>query len=189
MAYWVNDNILKTFEIGIPVGNIYKTITGSSTSDNGQFLRLWHEVQLNKIGINLDSKYNGIGYKWIKCNKGGAFRRWYGNNEFIINWENNGEKLKAFCTFKNGGKHWSRFLKSLDMFYKSGVTWSKITSGGFSARLMPEGFIMESAACAIMPNEFDKLYILGLMNTKIASVILQAKNPTLNMQAGAIVDM
>jgi len=186
-AFWISDSIHKTFEIGKPVGDMYKTITGSTTSDNGRFLRFWYEVFHNKIGIELDSSYTGYGYKWIKCNKGGSFRRWYGNNEYIINWDNDGTELKAFCTYKNNGKHWSRFLKSLNMFYKSGITWSKITSGGFSARLMPEGFIMESAACAIMPEKEDVTFILGLMNTKIASVILKAKNPTLNMQAGDII--
>lgn len=187
VAYWVSDTLLADFSKGKPIGDLFKTITGSSTGDNGQFLRLWFEVFSGKVAFNIDSSYTGNGYKWIFCNKGGPFRRWYGNNEYLINWENDGNELKAFCALKNNGKHWSRFLKSLDMFYRSGITWSKVTSGEFSARYMPEGFIMESAACAIMPKENDIKALLALMNTRIASAVLKAKNPTINMQTGDIV--
>ena len=187
IAYWVSDALLRDFSIGKPIGDLYKTITGSSTGDNGQFLRLWFEVSTSNSGLNVKSDYKGFGYKWIKCNKGGSFRRWYGNEEYLINWDNDGKELKEFCVYKNHGKHWSRFLKSLDMFYKPGITWSKITSGQFSARYMQEGFIMESAACAIMPQQKDMWFLLALMNTTIASAVLTAKNPTINMQTGDIV--
>ena len=168
------------------LGNKYRTITGSSTGENAKFLRLWYEVSLTKVGFNLSATYNGFGYKWIPCNKGGSFRRWYGNQEYLINWDNDGEELKSFATMKNNGKHWSRFLKSLDCFYREGITWSKITSSKFSCRYMPEGFIMESAACAIMPSHKDIYLMLALMNTKVAQAVLQMKNPTLNMQTNDI---
>ena len=187
VAYWTSDALLNCFASGQTIGSEYKTITGSSTSDNDQFLRLWYEVNVQKIGMFIKSDYSGYGYKWIKCNKGGAFRRWYGNQEFVIDWENDGKKLKEFCTYKNHGKHWSRFLKSLDCFYRYGITWSKVTIGEFSARYMPEGFIMESAACAILPEESDIKVLLGLMNSKIASAVLRIKNPTVNMQTGDII--
>ncbi len=187
VAYWISEALLSDFSKGKPIGELFKTITGSSTSDNGRFLRLWFEVGTSNVAFSIDSSYMGRGYKWIFCNKGGSFRRWYGNNEYLINWENDGEELKKFCTFKNGGKHWSRFLKSLDMFYKQGITWSKISTGVFSARYMPEGFIMESAACAIMPKKSDINTLLGLMNTKITNVVLNVKNPTINIQAGDII--
>jgi len=187
IAYWVSESFLKMYDLGATIGDKYKTITGSSTSDNNQFLRLWYEVGLDNVGYEINSQYTGTGYKWIKCNKGGSYRRWYGNNDYLINWENDGEALKAFCTIKNGGKHWSRFLKSLNLFYHPGITWSKVTSGDFSARYMGEGFIMESAACAIMPEKKDMMFILALMNSKITSAVLKAKNPTINMQTGDIV--
>ena len=186
IAYWVSDKLINDFTIGKSLGSLFKTITGSATSDNGKFLRLWFEVETDKVGLHLDANYNGIGYKWIKCNKGGSFRRWYGNNEYIINWENDGVELKAFCTMKNNGKHWSRYLKSLDCFYRSGITWSKIAAGKFSTRFMPEGFIMESAACAIMPDKADMNFLLGLTNSLIADAVLKVKNPTINMQSGDI---
>lgn len=186
VAYWISKAMLSIYDNSDTLGSKYKTITGSSTGENAKFLRLWHEVSSAKIGFNLPATYNGVGYKWIPCNKGGAFRRWYGNQEYLINWDNDGTELKAFATIKNHGKHWSRFLKSLDCFYHEGVTWSKITSGNFSCRYMPEGFIMESAACAIMPSHRDVNLMLALMNTKVTQAVLRMKNPTLNMQASDI---
>ena len=186
VAYWVSNTLLKIYDEGKTLGVKYKTITGSSTGENARFLRLWYEVSPINVGFNIKHTYNGVGFKWIPCNKGGAFRRWYGNNEYLINWENNGTELKEFATIKNGGKHWSRFLKSLDCFYREGITWSKITSGEFSCRYMPEGFIMESAACAIMPPHQDVYVLIALMNTKITQAVLKVKNPTLNMQASDI---
>lgn len=187
VAYWISKKLLATYDSGRTIGSEYKTITGSSTGENATYLKLWSEVDRRKIGLNLPETYNGYGYRWIPCNKGGSFRRWYGNNEYVINWDNDGTELKAFATKKNNGKHWSRFLKSLDCFYHEGVTWSKVSTGDFSCRYMPEGFIMESAACAIMPAHKDVFLMLSLMNTKITQAILHIKNPTINMQTGDIV--
>lgn len=186
IAFWATKEQLNAFEIGKTIGEQYKTITGSSTGENAKFLRLWYEVDNTKVGFNLPSTYDGFGYKWIPCNKGGAYRKWYGNHDYVINWENDGTELKAFATYKNHGNHWSRFLKSLDCFYRAGITWSKITSASFSARYMPEGFIMESAANAIMPNKEDVPYLLALMNSSVVQKILKMLNPTINMQAGDI---
>ncbi|MHA6564932.1 BREX-1 system adenine-specific DNA-methyltransferase PglX [Lactobacillus gasseri] len=186
IAYWASKNLIEDFDAGSALGDKFKTITGSSTGNNKRFLRFWYEVSKYKIGFHLPDQYNGIGYKWIFCNKGGAFRKWYGNGTYIINWENDGKELKAYATFKNHGKHWSRFLKSLDKFYQEGITWSKVTSSNFSARYMPEGYIMESAACAIMPSHTDIGLLLGLVNSKIAQIILNIKNPTINMQTSDV---
>lgn len=186
VAYWASDSLLRIFDGHKTIGDMFKTITGSSTSDNLKFLKMWQEVSISSVGIDISEEYDGHGYKWIPCNKGGSFRKWYGNHEYVINWDNDGVELKAFATMKNNGKHWSRFLKSLDCFYKPGVVWSKISTGSFSARYMPAGFIMESAACAIMPEKGKIPYILGLMNTKIAQSVLYIKNPTINIQAGDI---
>ena len=186
IAFWATNTQLDAFKKGKTIGSLYKTITGSSTGENAKFLRLWHEVSVSKVGLNLTSDYSGTGFKWIPCNKGGAFRKWYGNQEYVINWDDDGKELKEFATFKNHGNHWSRFLKSLNCFYHSGITWSKITSASFSARYMPEGFIMESAANAIMPDKKDELYLLALMNSAVVQQILKMLNPTINMQTGDI---
>ena len=188
-AYWLSESMLNTFEKGNVLNSIFRTISGSSTGDNSKFLKSWFEVSKDKIGFNLTSSYNGLIYKWIPCIKGGGFRRWYGNLEHIINWENDGVDLKAFATMKNSGKHWLRFLKSLDCFYKEGVTWSKITSGVFSARFLPEGFILESAANAIMTTNSDTFSMLAFANTHIAQKTLGVFNPTINIQSGNVANL
>ncbi|MCR5040200.1 MAG: BREX-1 system adenine-specific DNA-methyltransferase PglX, partial [Bacteroidales bacterium] len=184
--YYITENLLKAFTTNESLGKLYKTITGSSTGQNATFIRNWQEVDIRKIGLKLDETYTGFGYKWIPCVKGGSYRKWYGNLYYLINWDKDGEELKAFATYKNNGKHWSRFLKSLDCFYKSGVTWAKVLSGKFSSRYMPEGCIMESAGCAIMPGKKDEMYLLALMNSIYVQKILEMINPTMNMQAGDI---
>ena len=189
IIFHISKTLLSVFTENPTLGSLYKTITGSSTGDNGRFLRLWHEINISKIGFGLDANYTGYGYKWIPCSKGGTFRRWYGNLYNLINWDRDGEELKAFATYKNGGKHWSRFLKSLDCFYKSGLTWAKVLSGKFSTRYMPNGCIMESAGCAIMPEKEDEMYLLGLMNTHFVQDVLDMINPTLGMQTGDIMSI
>jgi len=186
VAYWVSNFFFQMFICGETIGQRYRTITGSSTGENARFLRLWFEPSFTKIGFNIGEAYKGIGFKWIPCIKGGSYRKWYGNLEYLINWDNDGLELKAFATMKNQGKHWSRFLKSLDCFYRKGIYWSKITSGNFSVRYMPSGFIMESAACAIMPNKENIAYIMAIMNSTVVQAILRVINPTINMQAGDI---
>ena len=189
IAYWVSSEMLNVFENGKTLDSVTRTISGSSTGDNARFLRLWFEVLSNKIGFLLTPEYDGIAYKWIPCIKGGGFNRWYGNLEYLINWENNGIELKAFATFKNGGRHWSRFLKSLDCFYRSGVTWSKITTCDFSARLMPEGFILESAANAVLPDSEDLFSMLAFTNSCVAQAMLGIFNPTINVQSGNVASL
>ncbi len=185
-AYWANRKQLDIFKKNKTIGELYKTITGSSTGENAIFLRLWCEVNSKEIGFGLTKDYDGIGHRWIPCIKGGSFRKWYGNMGYLINWDNDGEQLKEFATYKNHGKHWSRFLVNLNCFYHAGITWSKVSTGLFSVRYMPEGFIMESAACAIMPEEKDMMYILALLNSSIVQSVLKILNPTVNMQAGDI---
>lgn len=98
IGYWMHKDFLNIFINGNVLGNKYRTLAGSSTGDNKQFLRLWHEVDNNKVGYGLKKEYSGYSYKWIPCSKGGSFRRWYGNFEYLMNWDNNGEAIKYFVT-------------------------------------------------------------------------------------------
>ena len=189
LCFWASSSMTSVFARGKTLGSVYRTITGSTTGENALFLRLWYEVKKDKIGLKINTDYKGIGYRWIPCNKGGGYRKWIGNFDYVINWDKDGEELKAFATIKNNGKHWSRFLKSLDCFYLPGITWSKVTSSDFSARYMPQGFIMESAANAILPKDIDTNKLLGLLNSKVIKNITKMLNPTLNLQAGDIMNI
>jgi hypothetical protein len=186
VAYWVRGALLNTFIKGVPVSNIAKGKSGQNTGDNNRFLRLWYEVQYWNIGISLTPGYDGIYYKWIPYNKGGEFRRWYGNYEFVVNWKDDGQEIKDYAVKRNNGKHWSRYIQNLDCLYKEGITWSIVTASTFSMRFLPQGFICDYAGCAIFPSAKYSSYMLALFNTKYADRVLNILNPTINYQPGNI---
>ena len=167
VAYWASHSLISVFANSHPVSDVSKGKSGQNTGDNNRFLRLWNEVNCSDIGFCLPDGYDGIAYKWIPYNKGGEYRRWYGNYNYVVNWKNDGSDIKAYAVKRNGGKHWSRYIQNLDCLYKEGITWSIITSGMFSMRYLPKGFICDYAGCAIFPNHEINSYLLGLFNTKM----------------------
>ena len=186
VAYWASRNLITVFANSHPVSDISKGKSGQNTGDNNRFLRLWHEVDCFDIGFSLPDEYDGNAYKWIPYNKGGEYRRWYGNYNYVVNWKNDGADIKAYAVKRNGGKHWSRYIQNLDCLYKEGITWSIITSGMFSMRYLPKGFICDYAGCAIFPSQEVNFYLLGLFNTKMVELILKMINPTINCQPGNV---
>ena len=186
VAYWVSHSLISVFANSHPVSDVSKVKSGQNTGDNNRFLRLWNEVNCSDIGFCLPDGYDGIAYKWIPYNKGGEYRRWYGNYNYVVNWKNDGSDIKAYAVKRNGGKHWSRYIQNLDCLYKEGITWSIITSGMFSMRYLPKGFICDYAGCAIFPNHEINSYLLGLFNTKMVELVLKMINPTINCQPGNV---
>lgn len=186
IAYWVSTKLLSVFEKGTLLKKYTKATSGQNTGDNARFLKLWYEVSYNKIKFDAQPGYDGVNCKWIPCLKGGSYRRWYGNLEYVIDWENDGAEMKAFATIRNNGKHWSRYIQSLDCFYCEGISWSKVSSGRFSMRHLPKGFICETAGCAVFGLNKDLYTTLAYFNTPIVQVILEITNPTMNFQPGNI---
>lgn len=186
VAYWASRNLIAIFANSHPVSDISKGKSGQNTGDNNRFLRLWQEVDCFDLGFSLPDEYDGNTYKWIPYNKGGEYRRWYGNYNYVVNWKNDGADIKAYAVKRNGGKHWSRYIQNLDCLYKEGITWSIITSGMFSMRYLPKGFICDYAGCAIFPSHEINPYLLGLFNTKMVEFILKMINPTINCQPGNV---
>lgn len=186
IAYWASEKILSAFINNISVAEISKGKSGQNTGDNERFLRLWYEVDIKNIGFSLHESYTGNQYKWIPYNKGGEFRRWYGNYQYVVNWENDGEEIKAYAVIRNRGKHWSRYIQNLDCLYKEGITWSIVTASTFSMRYLPVGFICDYAGCSIFPEVDLNDYLLALFNTKYAEIVLKIINPTINYQPGNI---
>ena len=187
VAYWASDDMLRTFVENRTLGTIARPRIGQNTGDNNRFLRLWFEVSYQRIrfGLSHDSMTTEH-YKWLPYNKGGEYRRWYGNQDYIVNWEDDGKEIKDFAVIRNHGKHWSRYIQNIENMCKPGVTWSFITSGAFSVRYMPKGFICDVAGSAIFPAEEQIPAILALCNSKYAAKVLGLLNPTLNMQAGNV---
>lgn len=186
IAYWTSKSFFETFKKGKPVACVSKGKSGQNTGDNNRFLRRWSEVRVDSIGFSIGKNYSGYGFKWIPYNKGGAYRRWYGNFDYVVNWENDGEEIKEYAVLRNKGKHWSRYIQNLDCLYKPGITWSIVTSSTFSMRYLPEGFICDYAGCAIFPPKSQLKYLLALFNTKYANEVLRMVNPTINFQPGNI---
>ncbi|WP_263854531.1 BREX-1 system adenine-specific DNA-methyltransferase PglX [Lacticaseibacillus rhamnosus] len=184
LAYWVPSPIFADFMTSNKMGNLVKAVKGLFTGDNGQFLRRWHEVEYTNIDFKSHSTEESVksGKVWFPCNKGGQFRRWYGNNDFVINWFNNGEQIRNF-KWPNG-KHRSSVPDSKYLFARC-ITWSDVTSGQFAMRYRPAGSISESVGLsAFSRNKNLLLTILGLSNTKPFNYLMQVLNPTIHAGAG-----
>ncbi len=185
IAYWIDKRILECFENGSRVDSFAYPKQGLATADNNRFLRLWFEVDMHKVGLSIPSREDALksGLKWFPYNKGGGFKKWYGNNEYLVNWENDGFEI---CNFRDDkGKQKSR-PQNMEWFFKQGLSWCKITSSSFSMRFIPQGFLFDVAGCTLFVDEKDIYYVLGYMNSKVNAYILGLISPTLNYEVGHV---
>ena len=182
VAYWVSDNFIKTFATGSSIDNIGNARQGIIPGNVDAFVRLWFEPSYNRIGFNHteNSEIRKYGYKWFPYNKGGAFRRWYGNIEHVINMENDGYDIRF------SGQNNNYRLRESNLYFKEGITWSKISSGAFSARYMPKGNLFDIAGCCVFDLGNDVKYILSMANSVITTKILDIISPTLNYEVDHI---
>lgn len=176
IAYWVSEQFLKAFKAGTLLNNIGEIVTGISTGKNDLYLRTWSEVNLNSISIYA-SDIDAIDFnvkKWLPYNKGGEARKWYGNNDYVVKWSEAEHFHRSRPTFKH-------------LYLKEGLTWSFVTSGMFSARYYPKGFLWDVAGSpCVIKNHDLLLYSLAFLSTKIANAILKIINPTINCQVDDI---
>ena len=186
IAYWISDNLIKAFDKGIPIGKIAEPKAGLSTGDNNYFQKEWFEVEYARIGLNyhdIKETENGM-HKWFPCNSGGTYRKWYGNNEVVVNWENNGFEIRNF-KFENGKLRSAP--RNTEWFFKEGLTWTKISSGNFAVRYKEIGFIFDDTGRSAF-TEDPKLIkiIIGLFCSKLAFEALKVLNPTMSFTNGDI---
>lgn len=179
-AYYIGDSLISSFLKGNSLGDLGVAVKGLDTCDNDRFIRLWTEVSLKNIGFECISTKESkvLDYKWYPYSKGGAYRKWYGNYEYVVNWKCDGEELRNFRD--DNGKLKSR-PQSTDKYFKAGITFGAITSSDFSCRYM-ENSIFGGGGNAIFVN--DTKYVMGLLNSTVAKRITKALNPTLNMLVG-----
>lgn len=184
IGYWASGSLLKDFEKGIKTSELIEPRQGLATADNDRFLRQWYEVEEEKISYNakLIEETESNGYKWYPYNKGGERRQWYGNYDYVVNWGNNGNEIR---NFKDGnGKLRSR-PQNTEYYFKEAITWSLITSGGFSIRYRELGSIYDvSGMSAFSEDKLRLKYILGIMGTKISNFVFNMLNPTVNLPIG-----
>ncbi|WGN90579.1 BREX-1 system adenine-specific DNA-methyltransferase PglX [Ligilactobacillus faecis] len=186
ISYWVSENLIHDFVVGKRMDELVTPKVGLQTGDNEQFLREWWEVDLNNIKFDATSTVEAVasGKKWFPYNKGGSFRRWYGNYDYVVNWKNDGYEIKHFVDDK--GKLRSR-PQNTDYYFKEAITWSDVTSGNFSMRYRESGSIFDSTGHSAFSNSFeDKLYLLGLLNTPVGNYIFKILNPTIHMHIGYV---
>lgn len=178
IGYWVSEKIFARFAGNLALSAVAKPCVGLQTADNARFLRYWHEVNLEKIGFGCSSAEEALETrkKWFPHNKGGGCRKWYGNQDYIINWENDGEAVKHY----NGA-----IIRNPTFYFKPAVSWSVISSAMLNFRYYPIGFIPNMCGmCCYTDDGNIGLYILGLSNTNVASVMFDIMNPTLNLSNG-----
>ena len=186
VAYWLSERFQRVFSEENRISDYADPRAGLQTSDNNRFLRLWHEVSDSKIaqGCNSREEAASSGAKWFPCTKGGGFRRWYGFNEYLVNWENDGQELFEFAASLYGSP--TRIIKNANRYFESGLTWSSIAPA-FSIRFCPEGFIFETKGSMCFPHKADDaLPLLALLNSKIVEAALKVFSPTLDFHEGPL---
>lgn len=184
IAYWISKNMLRAYDTGKNIGEIAFPKTGMTTGDNNRFLRMWFEININnaKFDVNSAKEAQRSGKKWFPYCKGGGFRRWYGYNEYLVNWFNDGYEIKNNIK-SNGLKAAS--VRSENMYFKPLITWSAVTSGLFSCRYCFGGALFDSGGSSISVPQ-NAYYLLSLLNGKIGQYILDISNATINYQPGDI---
>lgn len=172
IAYWVSNSIASKFKNELSIADLARVSEGIKTGDNERFLRYWHEVDCNDFSMGCAT----TGYKWYPHHKGGEFHKWYGNLEWVINWQNDGKEIKSFA---NSG------LQGQDMYFKTVCGSTKVSSRPTTMRYYQQNVLFDSGAPSIMAND-STIYIMSLMNSAVGIYILNLLNPTLGLQVGDI---
>ena len=185
IAYWVSNPLIDAFSSGKALGELAFPCQGMATTNNDRFLRLWFEVPLEGINFTATNEDETEMWKWFPYNKGGEYRKWYGNNEYIINFQNHGKEVCDYIDSHSSVNHKGRVINR-DKYFKKNFTWGALAST-LSCRFSPIGFIFDTKGSSCFSNDETKLlYYLGLMNSKVAESILEVLAPTLDFNCGTI---
>ena len=184
VAYWASQNILNAFG-NKTLGMIANPKVGLQTGENNRFTRLWYEILFDNFKVDAHSGIDALNSKkkWFPYNKGGDFRKWYGNNDYVVNWENDGWEIKHFTDDK--GKLRSR-PQNTDTYFHESITWSKISSGTIAFRYKPTGHIYDVAGTSVFADTTMLLYLAGFCNSCVAMKFAQMLSPTINYEVGHI---
>ncbi len=191
ITYWMKHRAYDVFEQFDSFGKIATVCQGLATTDNNRFVRNWSEISFSSIGFGLSNPIEAMesALKWFPFDKGGSFRKWFGNNDFVVNWQNDGEEIKTNIIRKypylKGNPDF--VAKNPSRYFMAGVTWGKITTGRFSARYSPSGAIFSDAGMkAFVKSETNILSIAGFFNSKITPYFLSALSETINFEQGNV---
>lgn len=180
IAYWASDNINQIFRNNKVIGDLFDVKHGMSTGKNEVMLKKWYEIKRDDINTNASSHatFEESKSKYAPYNKGGEYRKWYGNLDTVIRYDKRGKELmQTFPGHRHDNKQY---------FFKEGITWSKVTSGKFSVRYLPKGTIFDVAGCSIYNMQDKIFYTLGFLNSRVLEKIIGTISATLNYEVGTI---
>ena len=177
IAFWISNKEKSLYEKRELLGEVCYPRKGLDTGENKLFLRLWYEVSSKDCCLdNADHSK-----RWFPYNKGGNYRKWYGNREYLIEWENNGENIKKRLKWKNK----KPTIRNADYYFREGFSWTTVSSSGFSARYCPQGALFDNGGSTIF-SDSHLMLIGGFINSRIMNRYLEFLSPTLNFQPGDI---
>jgi type II restriction/modification system DNA methylase subunit YeeA len=181
LAYWASETVIDIFENNANLIKYAVPRQGMATGDNKKFLRSWAEVDANNIGFNFESQKKAltVSKKWFPYNKGGGYRKWYGNNEFLVNWGNAGNDIKKFKP--------KSVIRNESYYFLEGMTWTAISGGKFSGRHTEKGFMFDSKGPVLFPyNGKSHKNFMALLNSNVGNHILEILAPTLDFNQGPL---
>jgi N-6 DNA Methylase len=183
IAFWVTDRVFDIFEAAPSLEDQAAIKNGMSTTDNNRFTRLWHETGYSDIGFRLESAEvaSETRKKWFPYNKGGEYRRWYGNMGHVVNWLKNGIEVKKAAEGATGGR-----IVSEEYFFMPSLSWTKVSTGLFAIRFYDPGFLFDVAGPSIFCAEMKMLFYAALLNSRINHPCLQQLSPTINYEVGQV---
>ncbi|MDO9001865.1 MAG: BREX-1 system adenine-specific DNA-methyltransferase PglX [Aquabacterium sp.] len=187
IAYWLSEEAISAFAVDVKIGQVAIPRKGMATGDNNKYVRIWSELNIEKIGLGMSRDEAKVSNKkWFPYANGGGFRKWYGMIEDVVLWENDGHVLQ-------NAKHTNGLIRAvglnLDYIFKEGVTWSPITSAQFSSRLLPVGCLFSSASNTLFPTAIDSRALMGQANSSVFEYFSKIINPTLNLNTGDIANI
>ncbi|MFI1950349.1 BREX-1 system adenine-specific DNA-methyltransferase PglX [Streptomyces xinghaiensis] len=187
-SYWLSDGMIKAFSLGNPLGSIGAPRQGMATSDNARFTRQWYEVSCDRIGFGVDrDEVVGSSFRWFPYNKGGGPRKWYGNQDVVVNWEDGGREVLEFAAAKYGSP--TRTIKNIKHYFRPSVSWSKVGTGLPTFRYYPQGFIFDVAGTSIFGDHEDLISLAAICNSNMARVMLTSISPTMNLEVGTLTQL
>lgn len=188
IAYWLSPAMTRAFTVGKPLDEIAEPKVGLQTGDNARFLRQWFEVSRSRTCFDADSREAAAasGAKWFPHLKGGEFRKWWGNQDYVVNWENNGAEVQNFRDANDKQK--SR-PQNMDYYFKPAISWSRISSGEPAFRIASEGFIPNDVAPVIPTPKADTDRVLSFLNSSCARRILESLAPTVHFEVGQVSEL
>ncbi|MFM5019979.1 BREX-1 system adenine-specific DNA-methyltransferase PglX [Aeromonas rivipollensis] len=184
VAYWVSKKAFDIFGCNPDIGELSDAKVGLQTSDNDRFLRYWHEVGFHNVSFNSGNRTEALEskLKWFPCNKGGAFRKWYGNHFFVVNWECDGEEVR---NFRDADGNLLSRPQNMDFYFKEAISWSDVSSSANAFRFFPQGFINDATGHSAFGGDLSwKFGLMAYCNNKYANAMAKILNPTIHFHIG-----